>query len=127
MNNNNAIQKMCEIYQRMLGENFKGQLSYEDGWIIWKLPNDIIIKATINIPPGEGYISAYYFDEKKENALTHWHPEVEEIYEDLMKINCGEIFWVISRKSRTKSLPIMFEKYEWGELSEDIKNMFIIL
>ncbi|MBQ7132383.1 MAG: hypothetical protein IJO29_07395 [Oscillospiraceae bacterium] len=128
MDNSNAIQKMCEIYEKMLSENFTGQLSYEDGWIIWKMPNDIIIKSTINIPPGEGYICAYYFDGKKENALTHWHPEVDEIYEDLMKINCGEIFWISTRrKSRANRLPVMFEKYEWDELSEDIKNMYIIL
>lgn len=120
-------QSMVALYKKMIDEHFAGQCALHDGWLIWKLPNGVILKTTMNIPPYEGYIAAYYFDGKKENVLTHWHPMVEEIYDDLFQIHTGDIFWVIQRKSISKNLPLIMDKREWERFSDKKRRKYSVL
>lgn len=118
---------LTELYDNMTKESFLGQRSLDRGWLIWKLPNEMVIKTTINIPPLEGYIVVYYFNGITEISLTHWHPAIEDVYEDLQKINIGDVFWIIKKKSLFKTLPMIIEKSRWERFSERKRNKYTIL
>lgn len=118
---------LTELYQKMIAENFIGQLSLNNDWLIWKLSDTVILKITIDIH--EGYIAVYSFDGKTEKPLTHWHPETEEIYDDLLKINIGDMFWVSRKKSIFYPFPLVLsiEKKDWENFSEKRKKQYAII
>lgn len=123
-------QNITELYDKMVSEQFTGQLSMEGDWLIWRLPNSIIIKVAFSELYPEAYLAVCFcMDGKKELQCTHWHPQEEDIYGDLSEINSGSIFWV-QRKKRGFMVPnvpeIMF-KSEWERFSEKRKSKYIIL
>lgn len=117
-----------ELYKKMINEKFIGQLSVQKDWLIWNLPNKIIIKIALDCNPlREGCIDTYYFDDKKEYNLTHWHPMEEEVYKDLMEINVGQVFWVKKKKSIFRNPPLIMDKSKWETFSEKKRRKYIIL
>ena len=122
-----ARQALTELYQKMTDENFIGQLSLDDDWLIWKLSDTVILKITIEFH--EGYVAVYSVEDKTEKPLTHWHPEIEEIYDDLLKVNTGDVFWVIRKKSFFYPYPsvLSMEKREWESLSDKRKKQYTII
>lgn len=117
-----------ELYEKMICENFTGELFTKDDWLVWRLPNGITVKVAIDKRIPEGYIDTYYYD-GKEYSLTHWHPVEEDIYNDLLKIENGKTFWVKTKKSifYRKSLPVIMEMNRWETLSEKQKSKYYIL
>lgn len=131
MNSDTFIpESINELYKKMTDDGFTGELSIEDDWLIWKLPNRIIIKTALNNHPGEGYIEISYFNGKKESSLTHWHPFEDEIYKDLLDINSGQTFWVRKKSNifnySFRSI-ITIDKCYWDKLSEKRRNKYDIV
>lgn len=120
-------QNVEDLYNRMITENFIGEISFENEWLTWTLPNGIVIGVAVNNQQHEGYIDTKYFDGQKNITLTHWHPMEDEIYSDLSAINDGEAFWIVKKKSVLKSLPQIIDKSEWQRLDEKSKCKFTIL
>lgn len=122
-----------DLFEKLKSENLQGELYKEGDWIIWKLPNDIILKITVNNilwngEPSirEGYIATYYLKDGKERALTHWHPTEDEIYPDLMDIKNGQTIWV-KRKSIWGEQIIIMDKKEYETLSDKKKQSVTIM
>lgn len=118
-----------ELYEKMIREQFTGQLSLEDDHLIWKLPNGITIKVTFSTLFPEAYLGTCCLDGKKEIPLAHWHPMIEDVYRDLSEINNGQIFWVKRKKKGflTNNFPVIMYKKEWENLNEKRKGKYIIL
>lgn len=118
-----------ELYEKMICENFTGKLLSKDDRLIWCLPNGITVKVAVDERMLEGYIDTSCCCGGKEHLLTHWHPMKDEIYNDLLKIDNGEIFWVKKKQSifNSKGLPIIMDKNEWEALSERQKSKYNIL
>lgn len=126
---------ITDLYEKMIEEEFTGQLSIEDDRLIWKLPNGITIKVAFHYVKSkqggqfvEGYFETCYRNDKEEIPLTHWHPSHEEIYRDLYEINSGHTFWVLKKPLfRKNPLPLIMEKSEWQKYSEKRRNKYIKL
>lgn len=120
---------ITDLYEKLKKENLKGELSKENDLLIWKLPNDIILKININIISDqfhEGYIDTYYIKNGREQNLTHWHPADNEIYEDLMNINENRTFWV-KKKTIWGEWIIIMDKKEYDAMSDKQKSRCSIL
>ena len=37
-----------ELYEKMVKEQFPGELSLEKDWLVWKLPNGITVKVSFD-------------------------------------------------------------------------------
>lgn len=120
-------QDVADLYEKLKNENLQGELLKEGDWLIWKLPNDIIVKIAINPLNHEGYIDTFYLKKNgKERNLTHWHPIEDEIYKDLMDIKNGQTIWV-KKKSIFEDRVIIIDKKEYEALSDRKKSKYIIL
>lgn len=124
---------IADLYEKLKTENLQGRLSREGESLIWKLPNNIILKIFVNdiksegeISFQEGYIDTYYLKNGKEQNLTHWHPQADEIYPDLMDINNGQIIWV-RKKSIFGECIVMMDKKEYEAVSSKEKCKYKIL
>ena len=117
---------MEELYWALKKENLKGELEMKDGWLIWRLPNNIILKISIWNPPHEGYIDTYYLENGREKPLTHWHPMDEELYADLMDINNGWTIWVKKKTLFGENIIIM-DRVKYEAMSEKEKRKLSLL
>lgn len=115
----------AHLFERMKRDNLLGVLSFDDDQIRWALPNNVILYININTVFSEGYIGTGYLENGKEKALTHWHPDIDEVYSDLLDINCGNIIWAM--KKTKYSLPIIFDKKEFDKLSDRKKSKYKII
>lgn len=120
-------QDVADLYEKLKNENLQGELIKEGDWLIWKLPNDIIVKISINPLNNEGYIDTFYLKKNgKERKLAHWHPMEDEIYKDLMDINNGQTIWV-KKKSSIEDIAIIIDKKEYEAWSDRKKSKYIFL
>lgn len=134
MNQDSFIpQDVEDLYKKLKSEDLQGELSKEGDWLIWKLPNGIILKIAINNilwkgKPSirEGYIASYYQKNGRELTLTHWHPMEDEIYPDLMDIKNGQTIWVRRKSIRGEKIIIM-DKKEYESFSDKKKSKYQIL
>lgn len=122
-----------ELYEKLKTENLQGKLSKEGECLIWKLPNDIMLKISIydiqskrGTSFREGYIDTYYLKNGKEQNLTHWHPQEDEIWQDLMDINSGQIIWVRKKSIFGERIIIMDQK-EYKAIDHKEKGKYTIL
>ena len=118
-----------ELYEKMISEQFSGELSLEKDWLVWKLPNDVTVKVLFDPLHPETYLITYYGEGKREFPLAHWHPYIEDVYRDLSDIASGKIFWV-KRKRKISlpiflNLPIIMFRDEWEKFSEKKKNKYV--
>lgn len=118
-----------ELYEKMIKEQFPGELSLEKYWLVWKLPNGITVKVAFSDPLPETYLGTYYGEGKNKFPLTHWHPYIEDVYNDLSEIASGKIFWV-KRKHKISlpfflDLPIIMFRDEWEKFSEKKKSKYV--
>lgn len=120
-----------ELYEKMISEQFPGELSLEKNWLVWKLPYGVSVEVAFHDLYPETYLGTYYYygNGKKKFPLTHWHPYIEDVYNDLSEIASGKIFWV-KRKRKMKrlfslDLPIIMDKDEWEKFSEKKKSKYI--
>lgn len=114
---------ITELYEKMIANKFQGQLSIENDWITWKLPNNVTFKIAVNNQPHEGYIEVLYNDKN----ITHWHPMEDEIYKDLFDINTGQLLLIKKRKSFLTTPLMLIHKNDWEKLSLKRKNKYIVL
>lgn len=126
-------QDVKDLYEKLKSEDLQGELSKEGNLLIWKLPNNIILKITVNniqrngkITIREGYIGTSYLKNGRELILTHWHPAEDEIYPDLMDIKNGQTIWV-KRKSILGEAIIIMDKKEYESFSDKKKSKYSIL
>lgn len=124
---------ISDLVKRLKNENLQGELSKEGEGLLWRLPNHIVLKVYINDIESkgkssfrEGYIAACYLKNGKEQYLTHWHPLVDEIYQDLTDINCGRVIWVRKRSIWGEQILIMDRK-EYEALCYKKKRKYTIL
>lgn len=117
---------MGELYWALQKEDLKGTLEIKDDWLVWRLPNNIILKIYIWNPPHEGYIAAYYSKNGKERPLTHWHPMDDEVYRDLIDINNGWTVWVKTKTLFGENIIIM-DRNEYETMSDKEKRKVSIL
>lgn len=110
-----------ELYEALQKEHVKGTLALEDGQLIWRLPNDIILKVYIWNPVYEGYIETYYIKNGGKISLTHWHLAAEEVYPDLMDIDGGRTVWV-KKKSLFGEEILMMDRKEYEAMSDKEKR-----
>lgn len=116
------------LYEKMVYEQFMGEVSREEDQLVWRLPNGIIVKAAPDDQYPEWYIATSYLDCGREIPLTHWHPAEEDVYRDLYGINTGQIFWVVRKKSFfSKKAPMIMEREEWQKYSDRHKSRYIVL
>ncbi len=122
-----------DLYEKLKTENLQGTLSKEGECLIWKLPNSIILKIFVNDIRSkrgtsfrEGYIGTYYLKNGREQNLTHWHPQDDEIYPDLMDINNGQTIWVRKKSIFGESIIIM-DKKEYEAINHKKKDQYRIL
>ena len=92
-----------ELYEKMISEQFPGELSLEKYWLVWKLPNGITVEVAFSNPLPETYLGTYCMIGKMQYQLAHWHPYIEDVYRDLSDIASGKIFWV-KKKSKYVSV-----------------------
>lgn len=134
MNQNVFIpQDIEDLYEKLKSEDLQGELSKEDGLLIWKLPNQIILKISVNnmewkgkTTIREGYIGTSYLKNGREQILTHWHPMADEIYPDLMDIKNGQTIWVKKQSIWGEQIIIM-DKKEYESFSDKKKSRYMIL
>lgn len=124
---NKDFRDIDEVYEALLKENVKGELKKEKDFLVWTLPNQIIIEIALNLPY-EGYIGTAYIINGKRWELAHWHPQVDEMYNDLLDIQNGNTIWV-TRKNMfgKKSVPIIMEKRDYEAMSDKRKSRYSIL
>jgi len=80
-----------ELYQKMLiWDNLRGYISYDEKttMMIWNAAVDLSLE--IGIFNGEGYVSVFDSAQHRGVGLTHWHPDADEIYEEMLDINEGK-------------------------------------
>lgn len=118
-----------ELYEKMINEQFIGELSLEKGWLVWKLPNGITVEVAFSDPLPETYLGTYYRDGNKKFPLTHWHPYIEDVYNDISEIASGKVFWVKKKRKKkhlfSPNLPIIMDIDEWEKFSEKKKNKYV--
>lgn len=81
-----------ELYKKMLTwANLRGTISYDDKSeeMTWIIADDLRLK--ISIFGFEGMIYVFDSAQGRTPALTHWHPDADEIYEEMLNINEGKI------------------------------------
>lgn len=81
-----APQTAQELYNMILDNpNLNGVFKLVDNTIFWDLNNKISIE--IGVDPRDCYfgINRFLFG-KITDSITHWHPELNEIYEDVCNI-----------------------------------------
>lgn len=117
-----------DLYEKMIRGNFTGKLLIKDDWLIWRLPGGITVKVAVDERLPEGYVATSY-DDGKEYPLAHWHPAEEDIYNDLLKMENGETFWVKKKKSifNRRCLPVIMDKNEWEALNERQKSRYTVM
>lgn len=120
-----------ELYEKMISEQFTGQMTLGEVWLVWKLPNGIIVKISFDPLHPETYLGTSYCPNGKlEIPLTHWHPYIEEVYRDLSEINSGQIFWVKKKRKLSRLIcpdyPIIMFKNEWEKFSEKKKSRYVM-
>ncbi len=121
------FQDINEVYEALLKENVKGELKTENDFLIWTLPNRIIIEVTLNLP-WEAYIGTAYIRDGKRLDLAHWHPQFDEMYHDLLDIHNGNTIWVTRKNMFGKeSVPIIMAKREYEAMSDKRKARYTIL
>lgn len=116
-----------ELYEKMISEQFTGQIKVENGNLIWTLPNGIVLDVIVDNQPQEGYIGVCYPEGKRGAQLMHWHPMEDEIYGDLWDINTGQIFWVKKKRTILWRHPLLMDRRVWEKYSEKRKNKYIVL
>ncbi|MDE6747527.1 MAG: hypothetical protein K2K21_00465 [Lachnospiraceae bacterium] len=120
-----------ELYEKMINEHFPGELSLENVWMVWKLPNGITVKVSFDPLHPETYLITYYGEGKREFPLAHWHPYIEDVYRDLSDIASGKIFWVKRKRKMIHlifpDLPIIMFRDEWEKFSEKKKRKYIFI
>lgn len=81
-----------ELYQKMLTwDNLRGYISYDEKStrMTWRIAVDLILE--ISVHNGEGYVSVFDSAHPKAHELTHWHPDADVIYEEMLDINEGKM------------------------------------
>ena len=81
-----------DLFDRMcVWTDLRGTISYDETKqsMTWILAVDL--RLDIAIFDIEGRIEVFDSPEARHMSLTHWHPEAEEIYEQMLKINAGRI------------------------------------
>lgn len=81
-----------ELYDRMaLWNDLRGNISYDESAdrIVWIIADDL--KLHIILDDREGYIAVFDSLQINKTPLTHWHQELEDVYEILSDINSGKI------------------------------------
>ncbi|MGN0604971.1 MAG: hypothetical protein ACI4JM_00460 [Oscillospiraceae bacterium] len=125
MEQESAKEKLTSIYQKMKNERFNGEISIDGFWIVWKFSENISIKVTIDNLHEEGYISVTYLKQAKS---THWHPELDELYDDLLKINNNNLFGVIKKRGFLfRNHFFMMNKDYWESLNVKKKSKYTVL
>lgn len=118
-----------ELYEKMISEQFPGQLSLEKYWLVWKLPNGICVEVAFHDLYPETYLGTYYGEGKNKFSLAHWHPYIEDVYNDLSEIANGKVFWVKKKRKISRilypNLPIIMDKDEWEKFSKKKKSKYI--
>ncbi len=125
-----------ELYEKMISEQFPGQLSLEKNRLVWKLPNGIAVEVFFDDPRPETYLGAYCEEGKNKFQITHWHPYIEDVYRDLSDIANGKIFWVKRKRKIIRlifpdipifmDLPIIMFRDEWEKFSEKKKSKYTV-
>lgn len=119
---------VTELYEKMIGEQFTGQIEIKSDSLIWTLDSGIVLEIVVDNQPQEGYIGINYLDYKKRTTqLTHWHPMEYEIYRDLWDINTGQTFWVKKKRSILWRYPLIMDRRVWEGYSEKRKSKYVIL
>ncbi|MBR6484385.1 MAG: hypothetical protein IKT14_05145 [Clostridiales bacterium] len=119
-----------ELYKDMKAlPGIKGEISKEgEDAIFWKLPNGIIIELYLNSNMNEWYFATAYEKDGKNIPLTHWHPDCDEVFEDIMDICEGGTFWAVKTDMFGKEKPpYIFEQKEFDKLSDKEKSKYRIL
>lgn len=120
-----------ELYDKMIKEQFPGELALEieKDWLVWKLPNGITVKVSFDPLHPETYLITYYGEGKRNFPLAHWHPYIEDVYNDLSEIASGKVFWVKRKRKISRlfflDLPIILDKDEWEKFSEKKKSKYV--
>lgn len=118
-----------ELYEKMIKEQFPGQLSLEKYWLVWKLSNGITVEVSFHPLLPETYLVTYCMIGKMKYQLAHWHPYIEDVYNDLSDIASGKVFWVRRKRKINRpfflDLPIIMDKDEWEKLSEKKKHKYV--
>ena len=81
-----------ELYQKMLTwDNLRGYISYDEKTtrMTWSVAADL--RLEISVYNGEGYVSVFDSEQLKVLDITHWHPDADVIYEEMLDINEGKI------------------------------------
>lgn len=91
------IQNTKELYEKMCGTSeLCGSFELIDNMIVWDLFDGFTIKISIEPP------STFFSIEKKwfwgiTNSITDWHPDEEEVFEQVCKIGFKGNVWVIRK------------------------------
>jgi hypothetical protein len=118
-------EKLALIYQEMKDNQFNGEIIIDGSWIVWKFSENIIVKATIDNSHEEGYISINYL---KQSKSTHWHPDLDDLYDDLFRINAKVLFGVIKKKGFLfRNQFFMMNKDYWEKLDDKGKGKYMVL
>ena len=119
---------VAELYEKMIGEQFTGQIEIKSDSLIWTLDSGIVLEIVVDNQPQEGYIGVNCLDYKKRiTQLAHWHPMEYEIYRDLWDINTGRTFWVKKKRSILWRYPLIMDRCVWEGYSEKRKSKYVIL
>lgn len=86
-----------ELLEKLTQENLKGSVKLDEGWIKWNITDNILLKIFVENQPGEGYIEAFYIKNGKEKSIAHWHTESDGIFDELTRINNGELVLIIKK------------------------------
>ena len=81
-----------ELYQKMFGwNNLRGKISYDEETenMTWIIANDL--RLEISLWGFEGMVNVFDSDLPKTTALTHWHPDADEVYREMLDINESKI------------------------------------
>lgn len=125
MKQETAKEELYLIYLKMKNERFNGEIIINDFCIIWKFDENISIRVTIDNLQEEGYIAINYL---KESKSTHWHPDLTDLYDDLLKINNRDLFGVIKKKGFLfRNILFMMNRDYWESLNAKVRKKYTVL
>ncbi len=101
----------------------------------WELPSGINIIFRLNeyedrrypvVRYRDWYVSASFVEDGKERGLEHWHRSADEVWEDVIAIQNGELFWVTKKNLFGKvSLPTLIKKEDYDRARN--KDVYTVL
>lgn len=116
-----------EVLEKMQSDGFRGSYYIDQNGLIWEFTNGIVLDIVVDNGP-DSYIGVSFLSGKRKCPVTHWHPDREELYEDLLALNMGKYVFLRKRPlwPMRENIVIM-ERKKWDSFSSRKKKHYCLI